>query len=137
MRRHPHRFAPLWLVGILLGCVTVSTYQRMARFDATAESYYDAIRWSDFETAGRFRKTDPGTPIPAEAADLNRRVQVTAYEIKEMIVSEDESRIRRTAEIRYYRLDKMVEKSLREQEIWEYDESINRWVLQGPFPAFD
>jgi len=45
--------------------------------------------------------------------------------------------VRQVVEIHYYRRDGMIEKTLKTEAVWAYDEGQKRWLLTGDFPDFE
>jgi hypothetical protein len=128
-----------WIAVILLflisGCAGLQTGKRMTLFDDTARAYLRAIRWGDYETAYAFKNPpDLDNKIP-DFKDL-RQVRVTAYNVKQTILSEDKSTILRIVELQYYRISNVTVKNLIDRQKWEYNEEANRWYLTSEFPDF-
>ena len=132
---HQCRFVHILLTFLIAGCVTVSEMNKMKSFDRTAIGYREAIRWSDFETAYRFTKNSTVENNLQAFKKLNP-IKVTSYEVKQTITAEDRSQVRQIVEIKYYNTDDMVERTLRDHQLWEYDETMNGWILQGNLPDF-
>ena len=92
---------------LIAACATVSGINRMIQFEPVETAYREAIRWSDFETADRFRK-DAQTETGLQELKKLDRIKVTAYEVKQTIVEKDRLHIRQIVEIQYYTTDDMV-----------------------------
>ncbi|RJQ64994.1 MAG: hypothetical protein C4530_01240 [Desulfobacteraceae bacterium] len=132
------RKAALFIVfGIVIaGCATLSDMNRMDRFNRTANGYRLAIRWSDFDAAENYAG-NPGHGDDGRRAETPKDVQVISYEVRDIVLSPDLSKVHQAVEIRYYRLNRMIEKTIRIDESWEYDSDAQRWFLKEGFPRFE
>lgn len=121
---------------MILGCAGMGTKIKMSNFEDISDAYAQAIRWSDFEKARRFIQA---SGAGACSSDLNKLkpVKVTSYDVKETVLSEDQSQILQIIEITYYRIDNNVEKTLKTQAIWESDQMGRSWYLTSCLPDFD
>ena len=128
-----------WVCALVIllgaGCVAVSGMNKMKSLDRAAIGYREAIRWSDFETAYRFTKNSQ-VENDLQAFKKLDQIKVTSYEVKQTITAEDRSQVRQIVEIKYYNTDDMVERTLRDHQVWEYDTMGRNWVLKGNLPDF-
>lgn len=115
----------------LAGCS--STPEEMESLDKAARSYERFIRWGEFDKAKQFHLKNPVLD------DLERRrlqfYRVTAYNI----VSYSTPNLKHAymiAEIKYYKNDRPVIKTITVKQDWEYDEEKKIWSLTTPFPHF-
>lgn len=65
-----------------------------------------------------------------------RKTKVTSYELLDREISKDKLLARQSVEIKYYKLDSMIEKTLIDTQVWEYDREEKTWRLQGGLPDF-
>jgi hypothetical protein len=129
------KFSALVLFILIFGCASIQTGKKMTLFDETARAYLQAMRWGDYETAYAFKKLpDPNDKMP-DFQDLNQ-IRVTAYNVKQTILSEDKSTIVRIVDFQYYRISNVTVKNLIDRQKWEYDGEANRWYLTSEFPDF-
>ena len=133
MRR---RLTILFLVLTLVGCVTATEIRNMSKmnkFSPTAESYAKSIQWSDFETAIFFAKH------PETKPDLDQleNVKVTSYEVKKITHQKEQLKVLQAVELSYYMKNQLREKTIRYQEVWEYDERDGAWYITSGFPIFE
>jgi hypothetical protein len=121
-------------VVLLAACASIGDAFRMDEFDKTARAYGRLIRWSDFEKAVVFLKLDASTSLP----DLERlkQFQVTGYEALDARFSENKRTVTQIVKIEYLVRSRMVERALTDQQVWEYSETLERWVLTSGFPPF-
>ena len=123
------------LIFLILGCAGIQTGEKMALFDDTARAYLRAIRWGDYGAANAFKKSQSPDDKIADFEDLGQ-IRVTAFNVKETIVSEDKSTIVRMVDFQYYRITNVTVKNLIDRQKWEYDEEANRWYLTSGLPDF-
>ena len=122
----------VWLV---VGCASMMDQVKMNKFADTSKSYGEALLWGHFEAANLYRK-----PVLAENEKPDfeklKNVKVAQYDVKDMKVSDDGSKINQDAEITYFHRNKMILKTLRDQQVWEFDDKDGRWYLTTPLPLF-
>jgi hypothetical protein len=123
------------LIFLILGCAGVQTGKKMTLFDDTARAYLRALRWGDYEVAYAFKNSSGTDNKPPDFEDL-RQIRVTAYDVKQTILSEDQSTIVRLVDFQYYRITNVTVKNLIDRQIWEYDKEANRWYLTSDLPDF-
>ena len=125
-----------FLMLTLVGCLTVKEikdFSKMNKFAPTAESYAKAIQWSDFEAASFFAKSLKSKPD----LDKLKNIKVISYEVKRITHQREQLKILQTIDLSYYIKDQLKEKSLRYQEVWEYDEMDGSWYLTSGLPEFE
>ena len=129
------RFLICIFVLILVGCTKIEDMKKMDRFDVTTRAYTHSIRWSEFEDAALFLKPDEDeSNLPDR--EFMKLIRVTDYTIKKTAVSEDQTKVFQIVDISYYRNDRMVVKTIREKELWEWNEEKKEWELSSGLPKF-
>jgi hypothetical protein len=128
-------FALLLITPLIIACATFARIKQTEMFERTSEAYAKAIRWSDFEAANRYRKAILTQKKPPDL-DALTQIKVTSYEVKEVGISKEVTQVRQIVEIGYYKIDGIIEKSLRDQQIWVYDPVDKRWYLNSNLPDF-
>ena len=123
------------MIFLIIGCAGIQTGKRMTLFDDTARAYLRAIRWGDYETAFAFRNLQSADTKLPDFKDLSQ-VRVTAYNVKQTILSEDQLKVLRIVDFQYYRISNVTVKNLIDRQTWEYDKEANRWYLTSDFPDF-
>ncbi len=118
----------------LVGCGAVSQSVRMDKFEDTSRSYEDSLRWGHSELMPLFLKTGNETDLSRDVTALDR-TKIISYELLRVKMAEDGSRIEQTVKIKYYYSDELVEKSIIDEQLWEYDPS-GGWRLVSGLPAF-
>ena len=131
---HARLIPVLGLLVALSGCVTSA-----ARHDellVTVRSYENVIRWGRMPAAYDFLRPDVAgaSEIPAGLD----QIKVTGYDRLTGLMPTDEEKhhFRVMASIRYVHLDRQVERSITDQQTWEWDEEAKRWWRTNPIPAF-
>jgi hypothetical protein len=128
-----------FLTMLLSGCASYSTMNQMKKFDPIQTSYETAIRWSDFEAASSFRKGDLAAKDPVDFNHL-KLIKVISYELKQVILPMESEetilQIAQVVEIKYYKIDDLVQRTLTDRQLWEYDEARENWFLVSRFPDF-
>jgi hypothetical protein len=123
------------LSSLMAGCVSVSEMRKMDKFEETSKAYEFAIRWSDFESASLFLKTEENANISDLLNEL-KQFKVTAYTIKNFLPSKDKSQVLLIAEISYFKLNRLIVKSMSDRQVWKYDTAQERWLLTSGLPDF-
>ena len=120
---------------LLLGCSTAEKLYQDYEFGEIGKTYENAIRWSDFRIANGYRKH---APTEDKSPDFEKLAQfrVTSYRVKERAELMDQSQVRQTVEIGYFKVDSFVEKKVTDNQIWEYDGEQRRWYLLTGLPDF-
>jgi len=128
------------IIGILfallfLGCAQAEKLYQDYKFDEMGDTYENAIRWSDFRIANSYRKDAATENNPPDFEKL-AQFRVTSYRVKERAELMDQSQVRQTVEIGYFKADSFVEKKITDHQIWEYDGEQRRWYLLTGLPDF-
>ena len=121
-----------WLV---VGCATVLDSRRMNIFADTSKNYGKALLWGHYEAANLYRQPEVASRQKPDFEKL-RNIKVTQYDVRQMTVSDNGLRIDQEAEIAYYHRDKVIVKTLRDQQVWEFDTGDRRWYLTTGLPEF-
>jgi hypothetical protein len=125
------------ILGLALGLAAcVSSAARQDELMVTIRSYENTIRWGRIPAAYDFLR-----PEIAETAEIPRdldQIKVTGYDRLTGVIPTDEERqrFRTSASIRYVHLDRQVERSITDQQVWEWDAEAKRWWRANPIPAF-
>jgi len=122
-------------VFFIVGCTGLQEKCRLAQFEDVSSAYEHAIRWGDCDVAKSLRKKR-GTDHEAGHVDKVDKIRVTSYELLSINLSEDQLRVHQAVKIRYFNTDQMIEKTLIDEQLWEYDDTEKAWYLQSGLPDF-
>lgn len=128
----------LGLVLALIGCASspmLGKQKRTNSLDASVESYRKLIRWGYFDEAAKYLRTPDGEPAPADLARV-ARYRVTAYKVASSMLADSGKEARVVAMIEYYEIDAGVLGTLRDQQLWWFDDADAHWYLASGLPAF-
>ncbi len=123
------------LLMLVAGCGTISDMSQKKKFSELSKAYKDAILWSDFEYASEFLADGLENKDRLDPSYAN--VKVTAFEKKRNIVDPDVNKIEEVVEIRYYWIDRMVEKSVTDNQVWIWNPEAQNWFLVTGLPDFE
>ena len=120
---------------LLVGCATYQGLSRLSSLESTSKAYEKAMRWGEYQLASSFIKTQ-GTD--GQSLDLKKleNIKITSYKSIEKNTPEDKLQAHQTVEIKYYNTDYLIEKTLIDKQLWEYDEEQKAWYLQSALPDF-
>lgn len=135
MQRTINTILGLLVISLLLaGCQSLSKRKENQLLTQTLRSYESTIRWDDLRKAYSFLKPEQAakTEIP-EGLD---NIRVTGYEVISAPVALSDGNVIQAVLIQYVRKDTQMEKSINDQQLWEYDEEKLRWFLISKVPNF-
>ena len=120
---------------LLVGCATYQGLSRLSSLESTSKAYDKAMRWGEYQLASSFIKTQE---TDGQSLDLKKleNIKITSYKPIEKNTSEDKLQAHQTVEIKYYNTDYLIEKTLIDKQLWEYDEEQKAWYLQSALPDF-
>jgi len=105
----------------------------MVVLDNSINSYERAIRWGEFSRAKSFHKSAP------MLSDLERR-RLKFYRVTDYQTLQNDTPNEHNAfmyvEIKYYKNDRPVIKSMTVKQHWKRLEKSEVWYLDSPFPDF-
>lgn len=105
----------------------------MVVLDNSTKSYERAIRWGDFGRAKSFHKAAP------TLSDLQRR-RLKLYRVTDYKMLQNDTLNGNNAyllvEIKYYKNDRPVIKSIIVKQHWKRAEKSEVWYIDSPFPDF-
>ena len=118
---------------LVVGCASVTDMKKMDKFEQTSHAYELAIRWSDFEMASSFIKDQEDPDLAAQIENL-KQYQVTAYEVKRFLPSEDKSQVLIFADVQYFKKDGLIVKNYSHRQLWQFDQDKESWYLTSGLP---
>ena len=130
---------PLLVLVICLattaGCASFSDMKRMDNFNETVKTYEKMVYWSEFDAALAFREPGENGGDQPDMDSL-KKVRITSYKVKKLIAAADQSQVQQIVEINYYRMDDVTVKTIKDQQIWVFNDKAQRWYLRSELPAF-
>lgn len=124
-------FLVLTLFISLFSCAIKPDPMRL--LDSSTSSYEKAIRWAEFDRAKSFHKKAPNL------SDLERRrlkfYRVTGYATLQKDTP-DKYNSYLTVQIKYYKSDQPVIKTITVRQHWKREKNGKLWYLGSPFPKF-
>ena len=105
----------------------------METLDSSVRSYERAIRWGAFQRAKSFHKHSP------VLSDFERRrmklYRVTGYNVLQHSTP-DKFNSHLLVEIKYYKNDMPVVKTIVSKQHWKREKESKVWYLDSPYPKF-
>ncbi len=120
------------------GCATSPTLGKQSRansLDLSVEAYRKLIRWGYYDEAVKYLLKSDGSAIPVNL-DQMARYRVTSYEFANKLLADTGKEARVIAAIEYYEIDRGVISTLRDEQLWWFDDSSKHWYLSSGLPAF-
>ena len=121
------------LVLILAGCATFE--RRVESFETTTFDYENSIRWGYFQLAYDFKKPQEGKKKTPDFKKLEE-IRISTYDVLKSRIAEDKLQAYQTVSIKYYNIHHMVEKTLIDKQVWEFNREHKKWFLTSDFPVF-
>ncbi|MGR8919304.1 MAG: hypothetical protein ACU85V_06780 [Gammaproteobacteria bacterium] len=117
------------------GMPSVKRESRSNKFEAAVKTYTKLMRWGYFDEAAKYVRSRDGAPIEVDLARISS-FRVSAYRNVSQLMADSGEEGRVVAMIDYYQIDSGVIRTLRDEQLWWYDEETKRWHLGSPLPAF-
>lgn len=121
------------IILIMAGCASISAQQQISELEESTQRYENAIRWGYFEIAESFRKRGDADKQPMDLIKL-REFKVTSYEVLGRTMSKDKTQAEQTVEIKFYNINNMIEKTVVNNQLWEYDHAAKKWYILSNMP---
>lgn len=126
----------LTLLALLSGCKTLNLMQsnKEESLQDRLKAYQSTVRWGYPGQAYNFLRKDIAakTPIP----DNLNNVSVTDYKPIGLPSLVSENQASQSAVIGFIFDDRQVEKTLHDQQLWEYDPEAETWFRINPIPEY-
>ena len=136
-KMHSQKFLICFFVLLLFGCAKFQDFTKLDSFETTSRAYSHAIRWSEFEDAAVFLKTsEDDSDSRSRGYEYKKMIRVTDYIIRKTAVSDDQTKVFQIVDVTYYRNDSMIVKTIRENELWEWNVESQKWELSSGLPKF-
>ena len=127
------------LVLNLTACSSKQTKALKARdlaLEKTTEAYRKLMRWNYFDEAAKYMK-GRDTELRKPALVRYQAWKVAAYDVGDIVRNKEGDEARVVANISIYSKETGKLTSLRDDQLWWYDEKESHWYLGSPFPDFD
>ncbi len=108
------------VVFFTAGCATLMEKSRMAGFEKISRAYERIMLDSDFETAHGF--TDLESVREVIDFTAYKDIKIVEYQVKKGWVSDDRIKVKQTVEVKYYRIDSLIVRTMRYEQLWKYDD---------------
>jgi len=102
----------------------------------TLTQYETLIRWAQWDAALDFLAPDYLEEHPVSRLDLDRLrlFNVTAYNVRSAIQTDEGKGLVQTVEIRMFNKNQARERSIIDEQHWKYDDEYKRWQLHSGLP---
>lgn len=128
--------AILAALSLLTGCKTMNLMQdkKEETLQNRLKAYQSTLRWGYPGQAYNFLRKDIAaeTPLPGNLGN----VSVTEYKVIRPPDLVSENQATQTAVIGFIFDDRQVEKTLHDQQLWEYDPEAKTWFRINPIPEY-
>lgn len=127
-----------WVV-IFLACLVLSACaagRQETDLEETTKQYGVLIRWNEIGQATNFVHPDALPEANRLQFELDRfdQVRITGYDITAVAPDQEGVVYRQTVAIRIYNKHTAVERTIIDQQLWEYDAENERWWLMSGLP---
>ncbi|MGR9105317.1 MAG: hypothetical protein ACU843_00145 [Gammaproteobacteria bacterium] len=123
----------LMVTTVLFGLSGCASDNKKETLDASLRLYERSIRWGNFSDARLLTET----PEALERLDPYQGIKVISYEVLRRETVGDFQQLNQTVEIKFYHEDDAKIRTLRDTQVWLYDEKRQTWVLQTGLPDFE
>ena len=120
----------------LLLSACASNNKQAKSLDETLKQYEIVIRWSQWDAAADYLSIDYLTNHPISRLDMDRLhlFKVTQYVIRSAIPFDEGLAMRQVVQIKLFNRNRVVERTLIDQQEWRYDIESERWFLHSGLP---
>ncbi len=118
------------------GCTTLKDKIHLVGFENISKSFEQVMLDSDFEVARGF--INPEILQKEKETDVTQYedIKIVEYRVKKGHLSNDINEINQTAEVKYYRMDSLIVRTIYYEQLWKYDDVRKSWILQTGLPKF-
>jgi len=121
-------------MSLLAGCPSTSNVEK-SRSEAFLQ-YETIIRWSQWDAAVDFISPSylEDNPITRLDMDRLRLFRVSNYTVRSTQVLDEGMKALQTVEIRMFNTNQAVERTIIDNQVWEYNPESQRWRLHSGLP---
>jgi hypothetical protein len=137
LRQMPRLSLVLGLVSIMLliNCSTMAEQERYVKLQRSVERYASDIRWGRYDAAASYIARKESQPINVDVGRFED-IRVTGYDMAPGDLSSDTEKASITVTFTYYDTSSGRLQTLADVQHWWYNDSVNRWFLDGDLPDF-
>lgn len=117
---------------ILVGLAGCASDPRQTTMDQALRSYEKSIKWGSFADAQKLIQQ----PQAQDLLDRYQAIEVISYEVLRQEIVGDFEQINQVVEIKFYHEQQATIKTIRDIQVWIYDEDRVSWVLTTGLPDF-
>jgi hypothetical protein len=130
---HRLAFALVVLTALVTGCASQG---KQSDLDATLRQYETMIRFSEWDGALQFLAPEALEENPVTPLDIDRLrlFRVSNYTVRSSLPYDDGNGLRQTVEIRMFNKNQVTERSVIDNQDWQYDETAKVWLLHSGLP---
>lgn len=123
----------LLLLG--LAACAVKEQQQLEDLQTVLIRYEKTIRWGEFELANSMRDADLRTALP-EKGNYGK-IKVTSYRVIQSPSPNAMGLLEQLVAIGYVNNTSQLERTIKDRQLWRYDEEARRWWLGSELPVFE
>ena len=122
------------IIGFI--CASCASNQVENSRSEAFKQYETIIRWSQWDAAVNFIAPDYLEQHPISRLDMDRLrlFKVTNYTLRSTNISDDGLSATQTVEIKLFNTRQAIERSVIDQQVWEYNPESKRWLLHSGLP---
>lgn len=120
------------------GCGTVQrvkNQESLTQLKLVVNTYRKLMRWGHYDQAAQYVKARDGSEILPDFEDM-ARYKVSSLTIGDQVLGDTEFEAKVTAYFEVYEIDTAVAFSVRDDQLWWYEEDQKRWYLGSPMINF-
>ena len=125
-----HLIMKALFISLILGLVACTTPKK-DKFDNTMTTIEQATRWNEF--AGIVNLMDPEYLQDNPVSDLDierlKQFRISGYTVTQKQMGADEKSYRQTVMLQMYSVHNPVERQVRWNQEWRFNEETGRWTL--------
>jgi len=124
----------LFILAVLLSSCGKTT-KKKRNLDDTLFKYAAVIRWANYDAASHFLNPNKVESQPSNF-DLEhlKQFKVSKYEEMPITPGDKNNIVIQDVEIQLYNIHTNKTRSVRDHQIWEYDDKANQWYLISGLP---
>ena len=123
------------LVLLISACGNMQEKLKVQNLDKAIDEYAYALRWKRIDDAVSFHRNKDGSKPDINVGPMDD-IRVTGFNIENKVLGHDMKDCTVTGELKYYKEDYGMLRTLKFEQHWWYDEEAKRWFVDSPFPEF-